>query len=390
LAQRAEGLKRVFNRLRFVEPSVRQNVCFSDTFALEVLAIKAPYVYEHIRTCPWAYNAQEPEYEFSIDKPEDILKKYESDRKKVLDTVPKGERIYVKELIEKLFPLLNSGFSGGSRDLDYHFTRGHIASPDRLRFALTFGLPSGEISSNVIAEFLNNPDIRAKVIKDLQLSNTTERFIELLFRTIKHINPTKPDHFISSIAKIASSDSVKSLQEQPRDVLKPGPVRQLWWIAEIALEKLPKNDRSGILLDLSKDPDFLTLSSFSLNYCLRQHGFYDKDDEIQEELRWVDEKQLEKLKLKWIDSFTSIINRKAFFDISDLTHVLFMLKRLNSQKAKEFVVHLIEKDDDLDKFVRAIGRSGQDSTKGEYSKVSEEMLDSFGGRNVSMKMRHAR
>ena len=69
-----------------------------DTFALEVLAIKAPYVYEHIRTCPWAYNAQEPEYEFSLDKPEDIIEKHESERKKVLDTVPKEERIYIKEL----------------------------------------------------------------------------------------------------------------------------------------------------------------------------------------------------------------------------------------------------------------------------------------------------
>jgi predicted KAP-like P-loop ATPase len=160
-------LKRVYNRLRFIEPSVRQNVCFSDTFALEVLAIKAPYVYEHIRTCPWAYNAQEPEYEFSLDKPEDILEKHESERKKVLETVPKEERIYIKELIEKLFPLLDSGFSGGSRDMDYHYARGHIASPDRLRFALTFGLPSGEISSNLISEFLNDPDIREKVIEDL-------------------------------------------------------------------------------------------------------------------------------------------------------------------------------------------------------------------------------
>lgn len=160
---------------------------------------------------------------------------------------------------------------------------------------------------------------------------------------------------------MASSASVKSLQEKPRDMLKSGPVRQLWWIAEITLEKLPANDRTNILFDLSKNPDFLTLSAFSLNYCLRQHGFYDKKDEVQEELRWVDEKQLEKLKLQWIDSFTSIIKRKVLFDISDLSHVLFMLRRINPQKAKELVWPLMEKNDDLDKFVRAIGRSGQDS-----------------------------
>lgn len=372
-------LKRVYNRLRFIEPSIRKNVCFSDTFALEVLAIKAPYVYEHIRTCPWAYNAQEPEYEFSLDKPEDILKKYESERKKVLETVPKEERIYIKELIEKLFQQLDSGFSGGFRDMDYHYSRGHVASPDRLSFALTFGLPSGEISSNLIVEFLNNPDIRENVIKDLQLGNTTERFIELLLRTVKHRKPTRPDHFISSIAKIASSDQAKSLQEKPRDMLKSGPVRQLWWIAEITLEKLPTKDRCDILFDLSRNPDFLTLSAFSLNYCLRQHGFYDKKDEINEELRWVDENQLKQLKSQWIDSFKTIVDRKNLFYITDLTHVLFMLMRIDTQLSKQLVGHVIKKDDDLDKFVRSIGRSGQDSTKGEYSKVSEELLDSFGG-----------
>ena len=100
--------------------------------------------------------------------------------------------------------------------MDYHYARGHIASPDRLRFALTFGLPSGEISSNLISEFLNSTDNRERVANDLLAGDKTERFIELLLRTIKHNKPSKPDHFISCIAKIASSNSVKTLQEKPR------------------------------------------------------------------------------------------------------------------------------------------------------------------------------
>ena len=372
-------LKRVYNRLRFIEPSVRQNVCFSDTFALEVLAIKAPHVYEHLRTCPWAYNAQEPDYEFSLDKPDDILKNYEEDRKKVLETVPKEERIYIKELIEKLFPLLCSGFSGGSRDMDYHYARGHVASPDRLRFALTFGLPSGEISTNLISEFINNSDIREKVINDLLADDKMERFIELLLRTIKHNKPSEPDHFISIIAKIASSNAIQTLQEKPRDMFKSGTVRQLWWISEITLEKLPPNARSKILLDLSKAPEFISLSAFGLNFCLRQHGFYDEKDKIEKELRWVDDSQLEIFKTQWIDSVIKIISENAFFDVSDPTHVLFMLRSIEPKKVKDFVEPLLKKDDDLDSFAKAIGRSGQDSNKGEYSKVNEEVLNSFGG-----------
>jgi len=372
-------LKRVYNRLRFIEPSVRQNVCFSDTFALEVLAIKAPHVYEHLRTCPWAYNAQEPEYEFSLGKPDDILKKYEEERKKVLETVPKDERIYIKELIEKLFPLLNSGFSGGSRDMDYHYARGHIASPDRLRFALTFGLPSGEISSNLVSEFFNDADIREKFVDDLLAGDKIERFIELLLRTIKHKKPSKPDHFIWCIAKIASSGSVKTLQEKPRDMFKSGPVRQLWWITEITLEKMPPDVRSTILLELSKIPEFISLSASGLNFCLRQHGFYDEKDKVEKEVRWVNGSQLEIFKKQWVDSVVKIITENAFFDVGYPTHVLFMLRSIESGNAKDIVEPLMKKDDDLDSFAKAIGRTGQDSNKGEFSKVTEEVLDSFGG-----------
>lgn len=378
-------LKRVFNRLRFVEPSVRGNVCFSDIFALEVLAIKAPYVYEHIRSSPWAYNAQEPEYEFSIDKPEDILKKYENDRKNIIETVPKEDRIYVKELLEKLFPLLDSGFGGGSRDFDYHYAKGQIASPDRLRFALMFGLPSGEISSNVISEFIKNQDVRDNVIKDLLNSDTVERFIELLLRIIKHNEPSEPFHFISSIAKIASSHPVKVLQEKSRDTLKSGPVRQLWWITEITLEKVSPIDRSNILLDLSKKPEFISLAAFGLNYCLRQHGFYDEKDQIKKELRWVNDTQLEELKNEWIDSVAKKGQLNAFFDISDTTHVLSMLRSVDSVKTKEVVEYLISKDEDLDSFAKAIGRSGQDNFKGEYSHVSEDVLNAFGGAEMIRK-----
>jgi hypothetical protein len=375
-------LKRVFNRLRFIEPSVRKNVCFSDTFALEVLAIKAPYVYEHIRTCPWAYNAQEPEYEFSLDETEDIIKKYESERKEALDTVPSEERIYIKELIEKLFPLVDCGFSGSSRDIDFHYTRGHIASPDRLRFALTFGLPSGEISSNVISDFLTDPAIRERIIKEILDGDKVERFIELLLRTVKQNKPLKPDNFLTCIAKITASESVKSLQEKPRDLLKSGPVRRLWWITESTLEKLPNSERSKILLDLSKNTEFITLSAYGLNFCLRQHGFYDSKDQIEEKARWIDVKQLEKYKAQWIDSIIKIIAEKSFFNISDPTIVLLMLKSIESRKAKDIVEPLLKKDEDLDRFARAIGRTGgQDSVKGEFSKVSEELLDSFGGKD---------
>lgn len=377
-------LKRIYNRLRFTEPSVRQNVCFSDIFALEVLAIKAPYVYEHIRTCPWAYNGQEPEYEFSLEEPEKVLEKYENDRQKRLDAVSKEDRIYIKELIGNLFPLLGPG-SGGYRDSDYHYACGHIASPDRLRFALTFGLPSGEISSNVITEFIQNSVMRHKTIAELLSSEKLERFIELLFRIIRHNEPSEPYHFIWSIAEIASSHPVKVLQEKQRDTLRFSPVRQLWKIAEITLEKMQPDERSRILIDLSENPEFISLATYALNYCFRQHGLHNEKDQVKEEIRWVNKEQLEEIKKGWTDSVEKIVKKDAFYEISDVTHVLLMLKSIDSVKIKEIVKYLIGKDEDLDSFARAIGHSGLDSIKGHYSHIQEDTLNAFGGTDMIRK-----
>ena len=235
------------------------------------------------------------------------------------------------------------------------------------------------------SEFIKNQDARDKVIKDLLNSGTVERFIELLLRIIKYNEPSEPFHFISSIAEIASSHPVKVLQEKPGDVLKSGPVRQLWWITEITLEKVSPIDRSNILLDLSKKPEFISLAAFGLNYCLCQHGFYDERDQIKKELRWVNDTQLEKLKNEWIDSVVKKVQQNAFFDISDTTHVLSMLRSVDSVKTEDVVEYLISKDEDLDSFAKAIGRGGQDSIKGEYSHVSEDVLNAFGGADMIRK-----
>ncbi len=369
-------LKRIFNRLRFVEPALRMNVCFSDTYALEVLAIKAPHVYEHIRSAPWAYNGEEPQTEYSLESPEEVIKKYEDDRRKVLETVPKEDRVYAKELISKLFPRLDS--FGGSGDLDRSYSLGRIASPDRLRFALTFGLPSGEVASNAVLDFVKHPDSRDKIIKSILEGELLERFIELLIRTIRMQNPPDSSGFISVIGKLSGHGQVKILQGIPRDMLKAGPIRQLWWITERILQALPQEDRIKEILALAKDPAAISLSAFALNHCLRQYGVYDQKDRVEENLRWMDEPRLEDAKRFWVESFKEVVEQGSFGQVTDSRIVLLMMHTLDPEGVKDAVKSMIRDDSGLDAFAEAIGKSGQDSNKGEYSEVKESFLAWFG------------
>lgn len=371
-------LKRIFNRLRFIEPNLRQNVCFSDMFALEVLAIKAPYVYEHLRICPWAYNGQESEYELGFKKRAEIVEQYKEEREKVIASVPTAERKYIIEIIDKLFPLVDSTYGVVDQDTDYYYTRGRVASPDRLQYALTFSTPSGEISSIIISRFMENENLRSHVIEEIYSNNLLERFIELLYRVTREAEPVNLENFIIHICQISSSPNAKLLQEKPRDILKLSPMRLLWLIMRSAFEKVQMEERFDILMKLMKERRFIAIAGFGLDECLSQHGFFGEKEEVEMTKRWVSEDQLKKLKDCWIKSVGQEVLEGSIFDKASGDFVLYKLGQISSNKAKRIVKPLMENEDDFDNLFRTIGKSGRDNVKGVYAKLSEDKLKMFG------------
>ncbi|OQB75896.1 MAG: KAP family P-loop domain protein [Deltaproteobacteria bacterium ADurb.Bin135] len=378
-------VKRIFNRLRFVEPSLRQNVCFTDIFALEVLAIKAPYVYEHIRLCPSAYHGREPDYKFGLSKPEEVIERHKSDRIARLDQVPPEDRTYVKELAQMLFPLIGDGFYGGATDPDYHYARGHVASPDRLRLAMTFGLPSGEIPTQLISRFISNTDDRESIIEGLSTDAETERFVELVLRSIKHVQPSDPPHLILSIAKLSALPAMARIQEKPRDMFESGPFRTLWWIIRALMENLPPDDRLSVLTNLMDNPGYLSLAAHVLSFFLRQHQAPDKEESTAKDEPWLTKAQLEEAEDRWLKSAEKTNEEGRLLDTGDNTRVLFTLLSINPIKAKVMIESLLNQDEALDKLAKTIGRTGQNSVKGEYSEVKGETLESLGGVEVIRK-----
>lgn len=369
-------VKRVFNRLRFVEPSLRQNVCFTDIFALEVIAIKAPHIYEHIRSCPWAYNGREPDYKYNLSKPEEVIEKYKEERIARINQVPEEDRLYIRELTNALFPLVGDGFRG-STDSDYHYIRGHVASPDRLRLALTYGLPSGEIPTQLIYRFLIDRENRESIIEGLSTDEEAGRFVELVVRSIRHSKPDDPHNFVLSIAKLSTLPAMARLEEKPRDVLESGPYRQLWWIVRETLETLPPHNRASILMDLVSEPEFLSLAAYTLKFCIGQHQ--QSEEGKSTDVLWFTQNELTRLKERWVKSAEKLSKQGNLLDSGDNNCVLFLLLAINLQKAKKMIKSLLKDDEFLDKLARTIGRTGQDSIKGQYSKVNSATLDSLGG-----------
>lgn len=136
LIRSVRDVKRIFNRLRFSEPATRHEVCFSDLFALEVIAIKAPAVYEMLRAQPGAFTGVTAPLERLLEKPEEYVARYKDERETAILSIAPEDRIYVRDLIEKLFPL-TSDSAWGRRDQTDYRSRGRVAATDRLMIALS-------------------------------------------------------------------------------------------------------------------------------------------------------------------------------------------------------------------------------------------------------------
>ena len=195
LIRSVRDVKRIFNRLRFSEPATRHEVCFSDMYGLEVIAIKAPTVYELLKAHPGAYTGVRSATEMIVENPEEYVTLYKDDRETAMSSVAPEDHKYVSELVEKLFPL-TSDSTWEHHDQNHFRTHGQIAAIDRLMIALSFGLPSDEVSMQDVHTFVNAPEKRNELIEAHISAHKMERFVELLRDEVRTVRPSDEADFL--------------------------------------------------------------------------------------------------------------------------------------------------------------------------------------------------
>ena len=149
-------VKRLFNNLRLNEASCRGEVAFSDLFALEVIALKAPDLYEDIKRNMAKYSIEF--YRVPSDMDTSIISDtgmsyFESQKKQRNFDIKKFVREDKEEawrnLIDLIFPLSpSSGYH-----TEQYLSHGRIAAKDRLIVALHRDIPSHEIPLSAVKNF---------------------------------------------------------------------------------------------------------------------------------------------------------------------------------------------------------------------------------------------
>ena len=248
--------------------------------------------------------------------------------------------------------------------------------------ALKFGLPIEEVSKHTVRSFLMDPNDRGRIVEEVCKPEKIARFIELLRLAVEQIDVVDPDNFVEAIVNLSEKPLVGKLMREKMDYLGVDLYRQIWRVLRTSLERREHTARLAVISSLAADCVKVGLGAFAVDYCLRQSGFYKKEETVREEDRWCTNEEQENIVAKWIDTVRKHATLDGIFSLNGARGVFFLLKRLNAAITAEIVNSLLVSDSGVDTLVRIICDSGTDSTKGRFAHVTDEFLDSIGGTEV--------
>ena len=356
-------LKRCFNHLRFVLEQVEGEVCFTDLFALSIIATKASLVYEHIKRTPEAYIGKRfSNDELMMDKEEEIIKSFDDERNKLHDSFDKKENKLISGLLGEIFPALDSGGFAhyGVADND---AAGRVSAPQRLYIAFHYITPEGYISDQEIMQFISGELDRTEFLGNVLKENADERFFEMMTHYSSKCKDNSFDVISSIYDVLLKSDKLINSLENNYGFMSRDIYRQMNWLTN---KVISESDSKFNLIE--------SLVNRKINAPLSADILYKVRDQIKEQYSdkpWVTGEELKDIESKFQHIAIEALNQKLFIDSHLESHIFFGLRRSSKDKAIEFITSIMNDDNGIIRVAEVIGNTGSDSTNGPYVEISE-------------------
>lgn len=370
LIKNPRELKRFFNHLRFVLEQIEGQVCFSDLFALSLVATKSNLVYEHIKNTPEAYIGKRFTNDgLLIDKIQDIVDRFSDERCKKLSDFSDRERILMQNLLGEIFPLLQSGGYShyGVSEPD---TAGRVSAPQRLHIAFHYKTPAGYISDQDIINFIQGEVNREEFLEDVLYQNAEERFFEMMTNYAGYCKDESYEVLTCIYDTFLFSEKLKFSLEGNYGFMANDLYRRMNWLTNKIISE--SNDKYRLIKDIV---------SRQKNAPLGADVLYKVRDQIQNERNkqsWVDAEELAELERIFQQMATEVLSEKKYLDYHLESHIFFELRRTSVEFTSEFIAYILS-EYGLIRLCEIIGETGSDSTNGPYFKFNDdyfrEMLD---------------
>ncbi len=357
-------LKRCFNHLRFVLEQVEGEVCFTDLFALSVIATKANHVYEHIKCTPEAYIGERFSNDgFMMDKQKDIIKSFDDERKALLKPFNKKDSKLIIGLLGEIFPELGTcEFAHyGVTDSD---AAGRVSAVQRLYIAFHYTTPKGFISDQEVMQFIAGEFERVEFLERVLDDDADERFFEMMTHYSSHCKENSSAIIQSVYNVFLKSDKLIKSLESNYGIMSRDLYRQMKWLtSKIISENKSKFELVKSIVEKKENAPL----SADILYKVRDQIKGNDSDEP-----WVATEELQELEIIIQGVLIEALTDRLFFENHLESHVFMGLVRSSKEKAADFLTSIMHGQNGVIRVAEIIGNTGRDSSNGPYVEITEK------------------
>jgi hypothetical protein len=375
LVQTPRDVIRILNRFLYIEPRCGSEVCWGDLLGLQTIAIILPDVFRHIMQNPGAYTGVDMASSFQRVSHQDHVKEFADERATALESLPPNTRTQAQKLLENLFPLLcNYSYEKLSQQ-EFSKTR-RIAANDRLRIALTYDLPSDEVSQNDVELFYCNPASRDDVISRVLARNLLDRFLEL---TLQKIDPSKvPDRtdFVIFLGKIVEEQKINSRFQRFQSLIYMNTIEKIIRLSEAVLASSGNNaGELSVLSGFISNPSIPSLTTHLLRRLLAKKEDSPQQGEVRSTETLLSASD-EPILRQWLDTTVGILRDLTFLEVADKSIIVstLLLLQEGQKQISDLLLSYISSDQGIDAISDIFITNITHSTEGASIACKDEYL----------------
>jgi hypothetical protein len=379
LIQTPRDVIRIINRFLYIEPRCGTEVCWGDLLGLQTIAIVLPNVFRHILQNPGAYTGIDMANSYRRVSYQEHVDQFADERATALESLPEKTRIQAQRLLEDLFPLLRKYSYDRLGQQEFSKNR-RIAANDRLRIALSYDLPSDEVSQADIQSFCCDPANRDTVIRRAIAKNLLDRILEL---TLQRINlATVPDkrEFVVFLGTIVEDQKIIDRFQGIRWRIDMSTIDKIIRLSEVVLASLGDDgDELSVLSDLVSNPAILSLTTHLLKRILakRKEGLQQSEIAATKTLLPASENPVLK---QWLETTAKVLRSEAFAEVADKWIIVQILLSLQEgrEQIPDLLMPYINSDPSIDAIPDIFVSNEAVSAKGAAVACKNEYLSKLG------------
>jgi hypothetical protein len=383
LIQTPRDVIRIVNRFLFIEPKCGREVCWGDLLGLQTIAIILPDVFRHIMQNPGAYTGVDTVDTYQRDSCQEHLDQFANERSHAQKFLSAKTQAQAERLLEELFPLLRTYPYDKLIQKEFSKSR-RIAASDRLKIALTYDLPSDEVSLADIESFCGEPTSRDDVIERILARDLLDHFIEAVLQKIDPLSVPDRQDFVFFLGRLVENRHINSNFQGFRSLFKMATIDKIILLSEKVLIR-PSDDTDDLagLIVFASNPSILSLGTHLLARRLtkREERTQQNDSKGEKDLIQASE---EPVLQKWLETSVSTIRSQAFLGIADKWIVLRVLLSLKEgrEQLPELLQPYLDSVESMDAIADVFIGSQAESMEGMSVACSNEYLSILGDPDI--------